>query len=194
MQFKPETSRKLGQGEEFIFQAVTGHKSDNGIFYKSDDDRTSPLRSGERYDNIEDEFNALQRLSSIAPDLFVSPLSLTYDEEGNPDGYFMENAPGEELNDYTQTYEDQASENRDLSELNTDFISQQINYMDTLMNIYGESHGDLKPWNIKVDPETSRIRGYDPVGFDRETASTKMARNEDEEQIEKILSDLDQAS
>ncbi len=106
----------------------------------------------------------------------------------------MENAPGKELNDYTQTYTSQASSNRNLGELDTDFISQQVSYMNTLMDLYGESHGDIKPWNIKVDPETSRIRGYDPVGFDRSTASSETARKEDEKEIQKILSDLDQAS
>ena len=189
-----DETRSLTEEEEKAFKQSTGYESEQGIFYKSSDERTSPERFGETYNDVEDEFMSLARLHRTSPWLWARPLTMTYDENGNPDGYFMQEAPGFELNDFTQTYTSQASENRDLNQLDTEFVRDQVEYMDTLMDIYGQAHGDIKPWNIKVDPETSLITGYDPVGFDNETASTQEAREEDRKEIQKIISDLDQAS
>jgi hypothetical protein len=189
---KPETSRSLSEQEELLFKTFTGYSTENGIFYKSVDDRTSPKRSGEVYDSIEDEFHNLTRLNALAPEFFVTPLKMTFDEDGNPDGYFMEQAPGHELNDYTGTIS--GSKNRDTSEIDPDFVKEQAEYLDTLMNIYGESHGDLHPRNVKVEPETSRITAYDPVGYDPETAASEEAREKDRERIEEWVNDLEAAS
>lgn len=189
-----DETRSLTDQEESTFRAATGYSGQQEVFYKSADERTSPERFGEKYSNVEEEYEALQRLHSIAPRLWAKPLMKTVNEEGEVDGYFMQKASGHELNDFTQTYTSQASEDRDLTELDTEFVKQQVNYLDTVMDLHGEAHGDLKPWNIKVDPETSRITGYDPVGFNRQTASTREARQEDREEIQKIISDLDQAS
>lgn len=189
-----DETRSLTEEEEKAFKQSTGYESEQGIFYKSSDERTSPERFGETYTDVEDEFMSLARLHRTSPWLWARPLTMTYDENGNPDGYFMQEAPGFELNDFTQTYTSQASENRDLNQLDTEFVRDQVEYMDTLMDIYSQAHGDIKPWNIKVDPETSLITGYDPVGFDNETASTQEAREEDRKEIQKIISDLDQAS
>lgn len=187
-------TRSLEEKEEMAFEMMTGYKAENGVFYKSADERTSPERFGDEYSDIEEEYEALQRLHSIAPSLWTKPLMKTYDEEGNVDGYFMEEAPGFELNDFTQTYPSHAEQDRTDEDINTEFVRTQIQYLDNIMNMYGEAHGDLTPWNIKIDPETSRITGYDPVGFDRDTAGTEKARKKDRDQIDKIISDLESAS
>jgi hypothetical protein len=191
---KPKKSRKLDEKEELLLETATGYSTENGFFYKSADERTSPSRFGETYDSMEEEFQALKRLKAVAPEFFVTPVAMTYDGNGNPAGYFMENAPGHELNDFTQTYTSQSSQNLDLDNLDTDFVQEQVRFLDTVMDLYGEAHGDLKPWNIKVDPETSRIRGYDPVGFDSDVAATVEARKEDRKEVMKIISDLETAS
>ncbi|MFB6244838.1 MAG: hypothetical protein ABEJ03_00655 [Candidatus Nanohaloarchaea archaeon] len=191
---KPESSRQLTDEEELLYEIQTGYETGNGIFYKSVDDRTSPERSGERYDSIEDEFRNLARLNAVAPEFFVTPLNMTFDEDGNPDGYFMEQAPGHELNDYTNTFSSSVSKNRDPEELDTEFIIEQAEYLENIMNLYGESHGDLHPRNLRVNPENSRIKGYDPVGYDPKTAGTEEARETDRERIDEWINDLEAAS
>jgi aminoglycoside phosphotransferase (APT) family kinase protein len=162
------------------------------VFYKSDDDRTSPDRHGDTYDSIEDEFYSLQRLHRIAPEIVAQPICMNYDEDGEPVGYFMQKAEGRELNDYTATLD--SSQNLDPDQIDTDVVKNQISYFDALMDVYGESHGDLHPKNIMIDETTSSITVIDPVGYDRGTASTEEARQKDREKIDSWLDDLEAAS
>ncbi|NMJ77229.1 hypothetical protein GLU64_02365 [Nanohaloarchaea archaeon] len=162
------------------------------VFYKSDDDRTSPDRHGDTYDSIEDEFYSLRRLHRIAPEIVAQPIRMNYNEEGEPVGYFMEKAEGRELNDYTGTLD--GSQNLDPDQIDTDVVKNQISYLNALMDICGESHGDLHPGNIMIDEETSSITVIDPVGYDRGTASTEEARQKDREKIDSWLDDLEAAS
>lgn len=189
-----DETRSLDENEELVFQSITGYSGESGVFYKSSDERVSPERFGKEYNDVEDEYEALERLHTIAPDFWAKPLLKTYDEDGNVDGYFMEEVQGFELNEFTNTYSSKVSQNRENADLDVDLITRQIQYLDNILNLYGEAHGDLKPWNIKVNPETSKITAYDPVGFDSQTASTAKARQEDKEQIDKILADLENAS
>ncbi len=162
------------------------------VFYKSDDDRTSPDRHGDTYDSIEDEFYSLQRLHRIAPEIVAQPICMNYNEEGEPVGYFMEKAEGRELNDYTATLD--GSQNLNPDQIDTDVVKNQISELNALMDIYEESHGDLHPRNIMIDEETSSITVIDPVGYDRGTASTEEARQKDREKIDSWLDDLEAAS
>ncbi|EGQ43675.1 MAG: hypothetical protein J07AB43_16660 [Candidatus Nanosalina sp. J07AB43] len=104
----------------------------------------------------------------------------------------MEEAEGRELNDYTATLN--GSQNLDTDQIDTDAVKHQISYLDTVMDLYGESHGDLHPKNIMIDEKTSSITVIDPVGYDRETASTEAARKKDREKINSWLNDLEAAS
>jgi len=117
---------------------------------------------------------------------------MNYNEEGEPVGYFMEKAGGREINDYTGTLD--GLQNLDPDQIDTDAVKNQISYFNALMDMYGESHGDLHPKNILIDEGTSSITVIDPVGYDRETASSEVARQKDREKINTWLDDLEAAS
>ena len=66
-----------------IHQNTSDVQDSDEVFYKSDDDRTSPDRHGDTYDSIEDEFYSLQRLHRIAPEIVAQTICMNYNEDEN---------------------------------------------------------------------------------------------------------------
>ncbi|WP_414838357.1 hypothetical protein ACK3SF_03045 [Candidatus Nanosalina sp. VS9-1] len=156
MDLDPEAFDWLDMAEEFF--------KHDGSFSFGEERNRNVIRAGERYDEIEREFNQLEKLYEACPEHVVEPLMPVYrdvDGEKRMAGFYMERFDGELLKDYLL----------DLTERGE--IMEGLRLVDeireTVDKIHREGavHGDLTN-NILYDGETFKF--FDPVGepYDQE--------------------------
>lgn len=167
----------------------------NGLFYKAEADRNSPERFGETYDSIEKEYIALKELKQVydqfMPGLYAAPLDVVTDENGDVQGYVMEEVDGFEINEFTGRFPEHTDDvDPEDHGIDLEVVAEQLRYIKTLKEFL-PADGDLYDRNVMVEPGTSRVRFYDPAGFDQERAMSQRARESDREELERMIRDLE---
>lgn len=130
----------------------------DGSFDFGEQRNNNVIRNGERYNEIEREFNQLKELYKACPEHVIEPLMPVYCEENEEKqmaGFYMERFEGELLKDYLLdlTNEEDIREGLEL-------VEEVREVIDTLHE-KDVVHGDLTN-NILYDGESFKI--FDPVG------------------------------
>lgn len=157
-----------------------------GVFYKDADERNSPSKFGNRYDSIEDEYRALNYLKTahdrFMPGVYVQPLGMVVDDEGNVDGYLMEN-----VEDAVEV--DELMNSPERYDVDTGRVVDQLYHLKQLKDFL-PADGDLYPRNLLVEKDTSKLRVIDPLGLDEEEAMREERQESDKKQLDDMIDSL----
>ncbi len=161
---------------EWLDMAEEFFKHD-GSFSYGEERNNNVVRSGERYNSIEQEYRQLQKMHEAVPEHTVEPLMPVY-KDGEMAGFYMESFDGEILKDY-------------LLDLDTrQQIMEGLELVDDVESAIEEMHeedvvhGDLTN-NILYDGEEFKF--FDPVGVPKDEQAFEEMKKYDEGTPERLL-------
>lgn len=150
MELDPEAFDWLEMAEEFF--------KHEGSFSFGEERNNNLIRAGKRYNEIEREYNQLQKLYEACPEHVVEPLMPIYTKKNGERkmiGFYMERFEGEILKDYLASLENEEILYNSLE------VIEEVDEVIESIHEEGVVHGDMTN-NILYDGESFRF--FDPVG------------------------------
>ncbi len=138
----------LEDANRFLSSSDTTH---DVLYFKPGDSRQGIELPGGYSTDIEDEYNAMQRLYSETPSMVVEPVQFV-DE---PEGYFME---------YVECRNLQSVIGDDLEKYDIEYVLEQVSDFGRDIRDSGVPHGDIRASNFIITDE-SEVKAIDPAGI-----------------------------